>query len=156
MTPAEYVREIVLPTTHEFKVNPRSRRHVYLTCMTVFHIKDHLRKARPKEIDIERKMRNATGKSFDVVRAICNGTKHVETDPTHPIGFRVGDDFDRPPGRVGQMQTGVSRAGDSIGGREIGQNPIERIDIYEACKATLIAFCTLFPNHLGDCDLSGL
>jgi hypothetical protein len=124
--------------------------------MAVFHIKDHLSKAKPKEIAIERKMRKATGKSFDVVRAICNGTKHGQTDSTHPIGFRAGDDFDRPPGRAGQMQAAVSRAGDPIGGREIGQNPIQRVDIYEACKATLIAFCTLFPNHLGECDLSGL
>jgi hypothetical protein len=27
MTPAEYVREIVLPTTHEFKTNPHSQRY---------------------------------------------------------------------------------------------------------------------------------
>jgi hypothetical protein len=155
MKPEDYVREIVLPTAREFKANPRSRRHAYLTCMVVLHLKDHLRKA--GEGSIEKKMREATGNSFDVVRAICNGTKHAATDPkTHRIQFEVGDDFDRPPGRAGQAQAGISRAGDPTGGREFGQNPNERVDIYGACKTTLEKFCTVFPNRLGNCDFSGL
>jgi hypothetical protein len=43
--------------------------------MTVFHIRDHLCKAGEREL--EEKMRRAVGDSFDVVQAMCNGTKHV-------------------------------------------------------------------------------
>jgi hypothetical protein len=154
MSPADYVREVVLPTMCEFKENRRSRRNAYLTCMAVFHIKDHLRKAGEEEV--EKKMRRATGKSFDVVRAICNGTKHVETDASHPIQFRAGADFDRPPGRAGEMEAGISRIGDLEGGREMGFDPSERFDIYDTCKVTLKAFSDLFPNRLGNCDLSSL
>jgi hypothetical protein len=122
--------------------------------MVVFHLKDHLKKA--GEGSIEKKMRKTTGNSFDVVRAICNGTKHVVTDPSHPIQFRAGDDFDRPPGEAGQWEFGISRFADATGGRELGQNPNERVDIYGACKTTSEKFCSVFPNRLGNCDLSGL
>jgi hypothetical protein len=73
MKPVEYVREIVLPTAHEYSQNRRSRRLMYLTCMAVFHIKDHL--AASGEKDVEKKMRSAIGDSFDVVRAVCKRHK---------------------------------------------------------------------------------
>jgi hypothetical protein len=53
MTPEDYIREIVLPTALEFKEKPRSRRHAYLTCMALFHVKDHLNEA--GEVSIEDK-----------------------------------------------------------------------------------------------------
>jgi hypothetical protein len=153
MTPLDYVNEIVLPTMVELKENPRSRRLAYMACMAVFHTKDHLKKA--SERSIEQRMRTATGAHFDVVRAICNGTKHVQTDASHPIPFRAGDDFDRPPARAGEMVLGLSKLGDPVGGREIGRGP-NRQDIYQACKSTLAAFCATFPKHLSKCDLSAL
>jgi hypothetical protein len=58
---------------------------MFLTCMAVFHIKDHLSKA--GEARIEERMRSAVGDSFDVVRAICNGTKHAGPDRHNRIKF---------------------------------------------------------------------
>jgi hypothetical protein len=160
MKPGDYVEEIVLPTMRDFGSNPRSRRHAYLTCMAVFHIRDHLKVAlKVSKADIDRKMQaatTATSNSFDVVRAICNGTKHAGPDHYNPIKFRPGDDFDRPAARAGEMQAGISRFGDPAGGREIGHDPKARADIYTACRTTLAAFCSVFPHHLGNCDLSGL
>jgi hypothetical protein len=153
MTPADYVREIALPTALEFKQSPHCRRLAYLTCMAVFHIKDHLKFA--GAASVEKTTRATAGDSFDVVRAICNGTKHVETDPSHPVPFRAGDDFHRPAARAGEMESGISRLA-TEGGREIGHDPRKRFDIYEACKATVKAFCSSFPNQLGDCDLTDL
>src|SRR5215207_7863998 len=95
MTPAEYVDEIVVPTVKEFRDNRRSRRHAYLACIAVFHIKDHVKKA--GGTGVESTMRATCRKSFEIVRAICNGTKHVETNATHQIQFAAGDDWDRPP-----------------------------------------------------------
>ena len=154
MDRADYFREIVLPTAREFKANPRSRRHAYLTCMVVFHLKDHLIKA--GEVSVEQKMRAATGKSFAAVRAICNGTKHLETNDSHSIRFRAGDDFDRPAARVSELEAGISRTADPVGGREIGHRPADRADVNQACRTVLAAFCTIFANHLGNCDLSDL
>jgi hypothetical protein len=154
MKPAEYVREVVLPTAHEYNQDRRSRRLMYLTCIAVFHIKDHLAKA--GEEDINERMRSAVGQSFDVVRAICNGTKHAGPDKRNRIKFRPGEDFDRPPARAGEMEAGISRSGDLEGGREIGFDPSKRFTIYEECIATLKAFCVAFPDHFRHCDLSGL
>lgn len=92
MTPADYVNEIVLPAMKDFHAGRRSRRYAYQACMAVFHIKDHLYKAGERKI--ENRVRQAAGSNhFDVVRSITNGAKHVETDASHEIQFRSGDDF---------------------------------------------------------------
>jgi hypothetical protein len=44
---------------------------------------------------------------------------------------------------------------DPYGGREI-MHGAARIDIYEACKVVLVAFKNEYPQHFGDCDLTGL
>lgn len=75
-------------TLREFRDERRSRQRAYLACIAVFHVKDHLRKAGEK--GVEPTMRGACGAAFDVVRGICNGTKHVETDGSHVISFRAG------------------------------------------------------------------
>lgn len=100
-------------------------------------------------------MRTASGDAFDIVRGVCNGTKHVQTDQSHPISFVVGTDWDRPPAILGEMIIGVSRLGDPHGGREIGSGP-QRRDIYSAVKAVLNAFCSSYPAHLGATDLQNI
>lgn len=154
MTPQEFMDEIVLPTVRELAINRRSRRHTYLASIVTFHIKDHLQKA--GETGIENKMRAICGNNFDVVRAICNGTKHVLTNESHPISFSVGDDWDRPPAACGQMRCGISRLGDFTGGREIGNSGLNRKDIYSSIKAVLSAFCKYYPSYLGNSNLSDL
>ena len=95
MTPAEFMTEIVVPTLRELRDERRSRQRAYLACIAVFHLKDHLKKAGEK--GIENALRASCGVGFDVLRGICNGTKHVETDASHVIAFRAGTDTDRPP-----------------------------------------------------------
>ena len=155
MTPAEYVNEIVLPTVREFRDGRRERRCAYLACIAVFSIKDHLIKAGEGKRTVEPKMRAALPIAFDVVRGVCNGTKHVDTDASHPIPFRAGDDRDRPPAFAGIMRAGRSRLGDIKGGRDI-KVPGGRADLYECVKAVLLALKANYPGHLGSCDLSGL
>jgi hypothetical protein len=153
MTPQQFMDEIVLPTIVELKNAPRSRRRAYLACIITFHLKDHLKAAGEKEI--EKTMRATSGAAFDVVRSICNGTKHVQTDKTHKIPFAIGKDTDRPPAILGQMVLGVSRLGDPHGGREIGAGQ-KRWDIYSVVKKVLNSFCSSYPAHLGATDLSRL
>jgi hypothetical protein len=151
MTPADFVNDIVVPTVREFRDDRRSRRRAYLSCIVVFHIKDHLQRAGAKQI--EKTMRKTTGDDFDVVRAVCNGTKHVVTDNSHPYPFAVGDDWDRPPAMAGVAQSGISEVGDSEGGRAIAART-KRVDLYRSVKRMLSAFYNAFPTHLGGCDVS--
>jgi hypothetical protein len=122
---------------------------MYLTCMAVCHIKDHLAKAGEKDVEV--KMRSAVGDSFDVVRAVCNGTKHAGPVKRNRIKFRPGEDFERPPARGGEAQAGISRRR-----RPVGFDPRKRFSMYDECIATLKAFCVTFPDHLRRCDLSKL
>lgn len=117
MTPSDFMNEIVVPTLREFRDERRSRRRAYLACIAVFHLKNHLKKA--GESGIEAAMRAASGVAFDVVRGVCNGTKHVETDGTHSVGFRAGADSDRPPAILGELVLNVSQLDDVVGGREV-------------------------------------
>ena len=115
-----------------------------------FHLKDHLKKAGEK--GVETAMRAASGVAFDVVRGICNGTKHVETDGTHPILFKAGDDRYRPPAIAGVMVVGLSVLGDSKGGREI-KHGRARLDLYQCAKAVAEAYQKSYPDHFATCDL---
>ena len=153
MSPAEYVDEIVLPTVRDFAASRRSRRLAYLSCMVVFHIKDHLGKARAHQIEMT--VRTTAAEAFNVVRAVCNGTKHVTIDQTHVVTFRAGDDRDRPPMIWGEWEWDLSRWGDELGGREVltVNGPV---DLYQAVVETLRAFTAHFPQHLGACDLGEL
>lgn len=109
MTPGEYMTEIVVPTLREFRDERTLRRRAYLASIAVFHLKDHLKKA--GETGIEAAMRTTCGDAFDVVRGVCNGTKHVETDGSHSVAFRVGDDTDRPPAVWGEAGMGCVALG---------------------------------------------
>jgi hypothetical protein len=143
--------EIVIPTLREFRDDRRSRRRAYLACVAVFHLKDHLKKAGGK--NIEATMRASCGVAFDVVRGVCNGVKHVETDGRHLVGFRVGEDSERPPAVWGQAVWGVSRWGDPVGGREVGDGA-DRHDVYECAKAVAAAYVANYHACFGGCDLS--
>jgi len=153
MPPQEFMDEIVLPSVVELKDNRRSRLRAYVASIVTFHLKDHLHKAGCRKI--EDAMRAECGDAFDVVRGICNGTKHVQADTSHPVPFAAGDDWDRPPASAGQLLCGISRAGDAYGGREIGSGTQSR-DIYFAVRTVLRAYCKLHPTHLGATDLSGV
>src|SRR5438105_1748710 len=107
MTPTDYMNQIVVPTLREFRDDRRARRLAYLACIATFHLKDHLKKA--GEQGIETAMRASCGVAFDVVRGVCNATKHVETDGSHAVVFRVGEDTDRPPAIWGEAVWDVSR-----------------------------------------------
>lgn len=151
MTPADFMTEIVVPTVREFRDERRSRRRAYLACIAAFHVKDHLKKAGEK--GIEEAMRVECGSAFDAVRGICNGTKHVQTDASHAVSFKAGEDWDRPPARLGEMVLGLSQLGDPHGGREIKHSQA-RLDLYQCAKAVTLAYQNLYPRHFATCDLS--
>jgi hypothetical protein len=150
MTPADFMNEIVVPTLSELRDERRSRRRAYLACIAVFHLKDHLKNA--SESGVEKAMRVVCGVAFDVVRGVCNGTKHVETDGSHVVAFRAGDDTDRPPARLGELVLDVSYFDDTVGGRDV-RHGTERLDVYDCAKAVAVAYQILYPAHLGACDL---
>jgi len=102
MTPAEYVNEIVQPTVREFRDERRSRRRAYLACIVVFHIIDYLKNAGEK--DVWRKLKQANPDIFELVRSICDGSKHFETNAKHAVHFRAGSDWDRPPAFPGSCE----------------------------------------------------
>jgi hypothetical protein len=151
MTPADFMNEVVVPTLRELRDERRSRRRAYLACIAVFHLKDHLKKV--GENGVEETMRASCGIAFDVVRGVCNGTKHVETDGSHVVAFRAGDDTDRPPAVWGEAVWDVSRWDDAVGGREV-QHGAGRHDVYECAKAVAVAYQKNYHAYLGACDLS--
>lgn len=153
MTPADYLNEIALPAAVDFKGSPRSRRLAYQACINAFHVKDHLKRAGAS--NIEPTMRAATGYMFDVVRGVCNGTKHVQTDGSHIVAFSAGQDTDRSPGILGEMILDESILEDTIGGRDV-LTPGGPVDVYDAVSTVLRAYVAAFPQNFTGCDISGL
>ncbi|MCJ2093137.1 hypothetical protein MKK67_11605 [Methylobacterium sp. J-072] len=153
MQPAEFMAEIVLPTVLEFRNDRRSRRRAYLACIVTFQMNDHLKKAGEKRP--EDALRAATDLSFDVVRGVCNGTKHVWTNDSHPIAFVIGDDQDRPPAICDDLECDASELEDGAGGRSI-ETDQGSVDLYDACAAVLRAYAEIYPQHFIRCDFSQL
>jgi hypothetical protein len=67
---------------------------MYLACIIIFHVKDYLKRADCK--GNETATRKAVRTEFEVVRSVCNGSKHLVIDGSHPIRFAPGDDWYRP------------------------------------------------------------
>ena len=113
MTPAEYVMKSFRPPSKNFRDDRRSRRRAYLGLVSL---------SITSKIILKRRVKWASaGKcpdTFELVRSICNGSKHVETDHTHEIQFQAGSDWDRPPAFAEVTRTGISYLGDVFGGRE--------------------------------------
>jgi hypothetical protein len=151
MTPAEYVNEMVQPTVREFRDERRSRRRAYLACIVVFHIIDYLKNAGEK--DVWRKLKQANPDIFELVRSICDGSKHFETNAKHAVHFRAGSDWDRPPAFAGIMRAGVSFLGDTKGGRSAKVRD-GSMDLYGCVKTLALIFQQKFPAHLSRCDLN--
>jgi hypothetical protein len=91
---------------------------------------------------VRRKVNELCPDTFELVRSICNGSKHVETDHTHEIQFQAGSDWDRPPAFAEVTRTGISYLGDVFGGREARAGD-RRFDLYGCVKALVLAFPTL-------------
>jgi Alanine dehydrogenase/PNT, N-terminal domain len=114
------------------------------------HIKDHLTRAGASSV--EDKMRQACPDLFNVVRGVCNATKHVATDKRHLIPFVSGADSYRAPSFSGVMKSG-SILGDKKGGRVIRHDG-RGYDLYGSAKGVLQEFKKQFPEHVGICDLT--
>ncbi|GMV63184.1 MAG: hypothetical protein AMXMBFR74_23520 [Parvibaculum sp.] len=153
MTPADYMREIVLPTLAEFREDRRTRRHAYLACIVAFHIKDHLKQAGEKHP--EEKLRAVTGGAFDLVRSVCNGAKHVVADKSHATAFTAGRDVDRPPAVAGQMMVGLSFLGDAYGGRSIVTDD-RLVDVYVCVWRVVAAAMSQYPEHFREMKIFDL
>lgn len=167
MTPAEFAREVVVPTVEDFRADRTSRRWAYLSAIAVYHLRDHLAEALapltgdPKvdrravwdaaeRVDAAVCASLPSAKPFDVVRAVANGSKHVLTRSARGVTFTAGSDWRRPPMRAGVAQAGLSMAGDFTGGREIPHDGT-RVDLYGAVQATLCAFLAAFPAEFAGC-----
>jgi len=147
MLPADFALEIIVPTVREFRDDRRSRRRAYIACIVTYHLKDYLEKS---GVDVEGALKTfGRATCFEVVRAVCNGTKHRgwRANRVENISFVAGDDYDRPPCIAGLAVCGLSRIGDSIGGREVSE-----IDLYDAVKTCLRAYYFHFSDYLDGVD----
>lgn len=169
MTPAEFAQEIVIRTVEEFRDDRTSRRRAYLAAIAVYHLRDHLAEAvaaahftgdpkrdrRAVEIAAESVDTGVQtllpGDTFDVVRAVANGSKHAVVRGSSVVAFAAGEDWMRPAGRAGTGQAGIFRCGDGFGGREIMHGDARR-DLYQAVQAMLSAFLAAFPAELTGCS----
>lgn len=79
----QYYGEIVAPVLREFQENAKSRRHVFIACMTLFHTLDYLaaRGGKPSQGEC-RKLRNAYRKedaAWAIVDQVAHAFKHVQS-----------------------------------------------------------------------------
>jgi hypothetical protein len=99
-------------------------------------------------------MRAACNDHFEMVRSVCNGTKHAIANPSHAIPFVAGRDHDRPPSIAGVARGGRSLSGDTRGARVVRHNE-NNYNLYSSVKSVLAEFKSQFPSQPSGCDMSG-
>jgi hypothetical protein len=155
MTPAAYVETIVIPTLREAMAARNDRRPNYLACIVIFHVLDYIAAARGERVGPVRGAVERTGTAvFEVVRGICNGTKHA--------GNRSGD-FRHQPGSEREFKP--FGFGPDCGGFGDGRwdHPGLGVEhdgmIYfldHVAQLLLLRICRRYPEELGAVDLSFL
>ena len=119
-----YMREIVDPTINDFAEHQASRRHAFLACVATSHCIDYLEY--PKKPGNRRTQFRRENPDFAIVDRVAHAFKHLQTGhPEAPqnLPLQVTHVYERPPGRAGAMQAGLSRLGDPVGSVEIwGEN----------------------------------
>jgi len=123
MDAKQFADEIVDPTIAEFENDRRSRRRAFLACVATFHLIDYIGSKRGRQQRLENFRRECP--AFDAVDRYAQTFKHGETGnpelgKSRRKHLKAGQIIERPPGRVGEMEAGVSRLGDTTGGVTVG------------------------------------
>lgn len=152
MTPAEYVRVVVLPTVREFMAKPDDRRLAYLSAIAVFHIPDYLSRTAPPQTKpaaelkrIRQVLRSNLTHWYDAIDGMANGTKHCGRD--FGVPFRPGDEQYVPPFGFGEGFGGFDQGRWDGPGLlvPIGDN---QVFVDNALGYFLLACARHFPEHI--------
>jgi hypothetical protein len=107
MLPSEYVSEIVLPTVDEYLAATGDLRRAILACVVTYHVRDYLAAAIGCETwEVDRRIRDLTAFSFDVVQGVCNGSKHVRNRHGE-FKFTPGDEKSIPVFALDEAGSGL-------------------------------------------------
>ena len=168
MTPADYLRFVVLPTFAEFMAEPDDQRRAYLACITTAHLVDYVDVALGSPEGGKHKVRQAvratdpySAACLEIVEGVSNGTKHARKDPKVSQRFKFVPGYER---RVPAFALDTPRAGLDEGrwdnpGLVVAHriaNGAEGLGSYfiDDCVCVVIRACaTAFPGLLGSVDL---
>jgi hypothetical protein len=127
-----YVEQVVDPTIKDFVDHPTSVRHAFLACVAVFHSVDYLAHRRRRAANLRQEWRKASP-AFAKVDELAHAFKHVVTgSPKNPT-LKATDVISRPPAIWGEMQWGLSRWDDPIGGVTVDND--RDLDILDLVKS---------------------
>ena len=164
MTPAEYLRIVVLPTLAELLAEPDDQRRAYLACITAAHLVDHVdRGAR-----IGRKAVRAAAVGarpyatccLEIVEGIANGTKHA--GPSREAAFPFVPGYERyvPAFGLDELGAGLdegrwNRAGLVVAHRIAdGSEGLGSYFIDDCVCVVVRAYTSAFQALLGGVDIA--
>jgi len=135
MDAKQFADEIVDPTIAEFEREPSSRRRAFLACVATFHLIDYIDKTQ-----LEKFRRECP--AFKAVDRYAQTFKHGETGKASGKSRRkrleAKQVYERPPGRAGEMQVGISHLGDTTGAvRVAGEDVPDLLDDVKKAAAFL-------------------
>ena len=152
MKPVDYVNVVVLPTVREHFLSKTDQRFGMLACIATFHISDHVALADGRHVGLVfDDVRARCEAQFEIVRGVCNGTKHGKTDAkvTRQHQHRAGDEVVVPGFAWGASGRGWGQA--AWGGAALGVEHNGQLWTFGQCiGAVLAAFGDLYPHHFPD------
>jgi len=145
MIPLEYTTIVVLPTVHEFLAAPDDIRLAYTSCILSYHVIDHIAHAERSDTQAVRSvLAGDCGAALQIVRGLCNGTKHAERRG----GVNPGDEKHVPVAAYDTPGAGWDEARWDVPGLMV-EHAGTSMFIDEAVKTLLLSLYKLYPKHLG-------
>lgn len=164
MTPADYLRFIVLPTLAEMLAEPADQRRAYLACITAAHLVDHVdvAKGSPPEGKWQvRKDVRAVGilvaGALEIVEAVATGAKHAKPDPkpNRAVKFPPGGERSVPAFTWGTPGAGWGEG--RLGGAGLLVDMAgRRWFLDDAVRITVQSFVLAFPDRFAGVDLGSV
>lgn len=162
MTPADYLRAIVLPSLAEMLAEPSSSRRAYVACITAAHLVDHVAAARGIGGHRKHEVREAVralgpraAACLAIVEGVCTGVKHAAPDPkpNRPVKFVPGDERAVPAFAFSVEGAGWGQG--RFGGPGVAVEHDGMLWFLDTCVLEVVrAYAQAFPAELGGVDLA--
>jgi hypothetical protein len=130
------------------------RRRVYVAAIVTYSLVDYLSsELEITKADVCDALRRVCEPAFDIVQGVCNGTKHAGN--TRGFRFVPGQDRKVPVFAFDMPGAGWGQGRWNVPGLSVENNGTE-LFLDTCLQIVLLTFCDLYPNQLGELDLSFL
>jgi hypothetical protein len=147
-----FASDIVVPTVKEALADRGDRRRAYIASIVTYCLVDYIAaEIGRSKTEVRGKIQGVCKPAFDVVRGVCNGTKHAGS--TRGYRFNPGEERTVPVFVFDTPGVGWGHGRLNVPGLSV-ENNSEQLFLDTCCQVVLLCLCNIYNDQLGNLDLS--